>query len=587
MGRAASEIISHEIGQRSGSDSQVWVIPVKALRANPLSQFRPVSAPGQSIEATAAVAEGATRLVMGQLSIVRDRLVLDVTERDPMTGKTAELFTVTAPTSGDLYTVADAVAHRLASKVAPFESRNNEAIGFWARGLEETDYGKASEEYAHAVQLDPDFASAWLSWAASASTHGDRAEAEKIVAGAQQHASQFSDLNRARLKLVAVELTGDRMAILAALNELARHLPDDIDNARAIADQNFAVRQFTAAAAAYRQLTRITPNDPLPWNQLGYTLMYAGDYSGAMSALQTYQKLSPNDANPLDSQGDVAFAFGRFAEAEKLYEQAASKNPSPDNTGDLYKAAESHLMTGDVAGADKRFEAYAAARRAANDPLLPVRMAQWRFVSGRRSEAIASLTSLVAGDAVPGRAPQLRALELTQLAVWNLQLGHRDQAVQQSSAALQTGAATPIAVIARFACENARTAAEWSAAGDRMLSAPQLKAVKSLALAYALYLSRDWQAAEPVWKQLIEHATADDAITLAIYGQILVELHREREAEPLVRLFPIFRPEGTQEFHSLVIPKIFDTRAAVLAAQGKPEESAASRKVFQTLWGPG
>lgn len=575
MGRAASDIIAHEL-----DSGQTKVISPGTLHANPLTQSRPVSAPGESVERSAALADGATRIVMGQISQAGNRLILDVTESDATTGKTIQSFTVAAPDTGDLYSVADAAARHLSPKVNPFDSRNNEAIAFWARGMEETDYDKATGDYARAAQADPNFAQAWLAWSGTVSAHGDRAAAEKILAEAQQHANRFNDIDRARLKLASVQLTGDRAAVLAALNEFARLRPDDVDNVRAVADQNFTAHAFQAAASGYRRLTQLSPDDPAVWNQLGYTLMYSGDYNGAMSAIEHYQRLAPKDVNAIDSQGDIALAFGRFSEAEKFYDQSASRDPNFQNSTDLYKAAMARLMTGDVAGADKKFEAYIAARTNASDAAVPFRTAAWRFLSGRHDEGFAALTKLAAGP-----QPQMKALALTQMAIWDLELGRRDRALQESSDAIKSGAALPSTLIARFASEDIHSAAEWSARADRMLSAPQLVQVKPLALGYALYLSHQWQAAEALWKQLAERASPDDSITPVIYARILVGLNRVREAAPYVRLFPLVHPDGPQEFVGLAFPEIFDVRAVMLAAEGKSAEAEASRKIFRILWG--
>jgi len=580
MGRAASEIIAREIGTGHST-----VLSAPALHANALAQFRPLSAPGESGEREAAIAEGATRIVMGQISFGRNGLVLDVTERDPAASKTIRAFSLTSPDRTNLYAAADAAARRLAPQITPFDSANNQAIAAWARGLEESDPSKVSSDYAAAVQADPNFASAWLAWAGNASGHNDRSTAEKILGEAQQHAGGFSDVNRLRLKLSAAQLSGDRTAVLAALNGLARLRPGDVDTVRALAEQNFAARRFQEAASAYRSLTRITPQSPLAWNQLGYALMYSGDYAGAMSALQTYQQISPNDPNPFDSQGDVAFAFGRFSEAEKLYQRAAEINAGFENSSDLAKSANARLMTGDVAGADKKFEAYAAARRSARDVTLPFRAAQWRFLSGRHADALAMLATLASSTDPQFQTSQFKALVLTQMAIWDLQLGRRDRAAGEAAGALKTGAAPPTAIIAQFASEDASTPADWSSRADRMLAAPQLAPLKSLALAYALYMAHQWQAAEPLWKQLTARGASNDPVTPLIYAHILVELKRPREAQPLVALFPLPQPNASQEFASLAIPQIFATRGAVFASEGKTTEAEASQKVFRTLWG--
>lgn len=576
MGRAASEIISLEL---SGGKSAV--ISPTAIHANPLAQQRPASTPGESAERSAAIAEGATRIVMGQISRVGNRLMVDVTERDPATGTTLDNFTLTPRDANDLYSLADGVAHRISPQAAPFETRNNQAIAAWARAMEESEYAKLAEDYSSAVRADPQFASAWLAWASAAARHGDREGAAEILVRAQQHAGGFSELNRARIKLASVELTGDRAAVLAALNNLGRLDPDDPSVVRAVADGNYRAKRYPAAIAAYRRLTQLIPDSGAAWNQLGYALLAAGDYDGAMSALQTYQRLFPNDANPYDSQGDVAFAFGRFPEAEKLYEQENAKDPAFNNSVALYKAAYAVLMTGDIAAADKNFAAWATIRQAAKDPTVAIRTAQWSFIAGRHQQAIASLARIAASPEVA----QLKPLALTQMAIWDLQLGQRERALRESGEALKSGGASASTITARFASEDLHAVPDWSTRADSMLGAPQLAQVKPMALAYALYFTHQWEAAAPVWKRLVDLAPPDDSITPAIYGQILVELKRPRDAEPYVRQFPIPSLQSMQEFLSLAIPEIFQVRAEALAAQGKTGEADAARKVFQALWG--
>ncbi len=575
MGRAASEIISHEL-----SGGKMAVISTSALHANSFAQQRPPGAPGESAERSAAIAEGATRILIGQISRVGNRLEMDVTERDTASNKTIDNFTIATPNAGELYSLADAAARHFSSHATPFETRNNRAIAAWCQGIEEPDYASAGDDYARAVQADPQFAVAWLDWASTASMHGDRAAAAQILRRAGEQASHFSPLDRARLKLATLELTGDRAAILNAMNELGRLSPDDPENIAAIATRNYAARQYQEAVAAYRRLTQLTPNNGLAWNQLGYALMSAGDYNGAMAALQTYQRLAPKDANPPDSQGDVAFAFGRFPEAEKFYGQASARDPAFEDQAPLYKAAAARLMTGDIAGADREFAAWLNARRAAHDPLIDIRRAAWLFISGRRTQALADLGNLVAAP-----SPQIKAAALTQMAIWNLQLGSRDSALGEAEDALKTHAASANTLIVRFALDDAHNPADWSARADRLFAAPQVAPLKPIALAYALYLAHQWDAAAPHWKEMVDRSSPDDPIPTAIYGQILVELGRPREAEPLVRLFPLPKPEALQEFESLIIPRIFATRAAVFASEGNKAESEASRKVYETLSG--
>jgi tetratricopeptide (TPR) repeat protein len=564
MGRAASEIIADELG---GSDT---VISSATLHANPIAQLRPISAPGESTEFNAAIAAGATRIVLGDLSISRNRLLLDVTVRDPKSGKTVDSFTLANNDPSNLFGIADAAAHRLSPQATTFETRDNRAIAAWSRAVEETNYETATGDYELAVQADPGFASAWLGWLEMARAHRDHAATERVLPAARQQAARFSPLDRARLDVVAAQLGGDRNAILAAMNGVARLRPDDPDTLHAVADQNYNARHFREAAEGYRRLTQLAPKEPTFWNQLGYTLMFMGDYDGAAAALQSYQKLVPNDPNVFDSQGDLAYSFGKFSDAERLYDQA----------GSLSKAAEADLLTGDVAGATKKFEAFVDARRRANDRLAGFRAAQWLFLAGRHDDARTAMAKVAAN---PG-PPQLRELALSEMALWDLQLGARDRALQEATDAMKTGASSASTLIIRFAAENAHGVADWQARADRLLAAPQVAQIKPLALAQALYLAHEWQAAEPLWKALVERASPNDVLMAPVYGHILVELKREKDAEPYVRLFPLPQPNDAQEFRSLVIPRILATRAAVFNAEGKSAEAQASRKVFEKLW---
>lgn len=503
MGRAAAEIVAREIGK-------------------PMTEL------------DAALSQGATTLVLGQLTRTAAGLTLQITKRDAIRQRNTETFAVTAP--NNLYALADAAAHRLAPQPAPFDTQNSQAIEAWAKALDSPDPAQAAAAYHQAVQADPAFAAAWLAWSTTTLAQGDRPAAARILADAQQHASAFAPIGRARLNLAAAELSGDRTQAFAALNEIARLSPADPATLRAIAAQNFAGRQYPQAIAGFRKVLQLNPADTASWNELGYALAYTGDYNAAIAALDSYRKLAPNDANPLDSSGDVAFLSGRFADAVKFYEQSAAKDPAFVNSAGLYKSAVALLLAGNLTTAQQKFDAYATARKSANDPALPLRQAEWLYLIGKHDAALSAVLALASGP-----NPQLDSAALTQAALWELEAGHRDRARTHADAALKTGAPSPTTLIARFASEDASTAVP-----------PQLR---TLTLAYALYFSHRWQPAEPLWKQLAQNAAQDDSVTGIFYARILTELNRSPEAAPYLRFYPIPPVAGIQEFYSLALPQ--------------------------------
>jgi Tfp pilus assembly protein PilF len=514
MGRAAAEIVAREISTgRTMADLD------------------------------SALTQGAATLVLGQLTRTVNGLTLQITRRDAARQRNTETFAVTD--SGNLYALADAVAHRLNPQAAPFDTKNNQAIEAWAKALDAPSPALAVTGYQQAVQADPGFAAAWLAWSTTTAAQGDRAGAARILSDAQQHASAFSPIERARLNLTTAELSGNRAQAFAALNEIARLSPDDPATLRAIAVQNFAGRQYPQAVAAFRKVLQLNPTDVASWNELGYSLAYSGDYNGAIAALESYQKLAPNDANPLDSSGDVALLSGRFADAVKFYEQSAAKDPAFNNSGGLYKSAVALLLAGNLTTAQQKFDAYAAARKSANDPTLPLRQAEWLYLIGKRDAALSAVLALASSP-----NPQLKSAALTQAALWELGAGQRDRARAHADVALKTGAASPISLIARFASEDAGTAAGWESRAH--LLPPQLQPIS---LAYAFYFSHLWQPAEPLFKQIAQNATQDDTVTGIFYARILTELNRAPEAAPYLRFYPIPPVAGIQEFYSIALPQ--------------------------------
>ena len=136
---------------------------------------------------------------------------------------------------------------------------------------------------------------------------------------------------------------------------------------------------------------------------MGYAAAYSGDLPTAIRVLRGYEQLRPNEPNPLDSLGDVHFALGHFGEAEQFYLAAHAKAPAFLNGGEVLKAAQARLMTGDVPGATALFNRYLAARQAAHDPNAPYQAAAWSWQTGARRAAIASHGSPGAGRCRPER----------------------------------------------------------------------------------------------------------------------------------------------------------------------------------------
>lgn len=123
---------------------------------------------------------------------------------------------------------------------------------------------------------------------------------------------------------------------------------------------------FSEAADAYRKALKYRPGDPTTTNNLGLTLMQAGDYRGAepvlAQAIATIEMASgPNDPDlvfALNNLGALLVARGDLARAEALFRrgltirQKALGPDDPRTANSLNNVASALLQNGDAAAAE-------------------------------------------------------------------------------------------------------------------------------------------------------------------------------------------------------------------------------------------
>jgi tetratricopeptide (TPR) repeat protein len=242
---------------------------------------------------------------------------------------------------------------------------------------------------------------------------------------------------------------------------------------------------------------------------------------GARQAIQEYEKLAPEDANALDSLGEVSFYLGDFESAAKYFERAAQKNPA-----ELVKAAEARMMTGDLRGADELFARYIGPVKGGR---AAYQMAQWEFLTGRRMKAIEAMEKLA--GAMDGESQKLAR---SQLAVWDLETG-------SSSAPGYGEVAGPVRLLL---------------AGKFRDALPGLEA--------------GFQKAYP----------SNDGQIRMLLAWALVETGSIDRAAKLIEICPLPLSPGEPMFASLIFPRYFALRAAVLEKQGKPDEAKKNHDLY-------
>jgi tetratricopeptide (TPR) repeat protein len=572
MGRGFSEILS---GELQGSPER-YIIPWQALHSfDATLGSRPNNTPGISTESESALVAGANEIVYGHFSVVSGQLRGTAIEEDLPTHKMLWAVSASGSASGGIFPVASALARQL-GETRPFATRSPEALHAYVDALAAPDNATATQDFALAIAADPDFGIAYVLSLDAAMAQRNRAEADRIVLLARAHQGRFSRLDRAGLDLGAAALRGDYQAQIEALRALAQLDPANPDHHRALAEALMSVRDFDAAIIEFRRGLTIRPDDIVALNTMGYAAAYSGDLPTAIRVLRGYELLRPNEPNPLDSLGDVHFALGRFGEAEQFYLAAHARWPAFQNGGEVLKAAQARLMTGDVPGATALFNRYLAERQRAQDPNAPYNEAAWAWQTGERRAAIAGLDRLARTDeAGPLREVACRAD--AQAAIWLLALGDSAAAADHARKAMAEAVPATAAI----------TAVAAYLAQPGAFPAPSQPALQQYAHAYALLFAKQYQPAVQVLQEIYRRPSneLDDGLSVLL-AWAYEQTGKWQTAGPLLRLTPLPQASGLPMFSSLYFPRIFFLRGAMLEREGHRAEAARNYQMFRTLSGP-
>lgn len=487
------------------------------------------SAPGISIERQGAIAVGATHTLTGYYTVHNGKIDVTAIEEDLATQKAAHI----AHAEGTVISVAESIGRNLGARASEFETRSEPALHAFAKAQEDAP-AQAASEYEQAVRADPKFGEAYVAWCRLALQTNDREGVERVLQLASTDGREMPQLDRAYLDYEIATAKRDAPARLAALETVVKLSPSNAGVLRTLAEVEMASRHFPEAVKHLEQAAALGPNDADVRNLLAYAQMYAGDFAGAISTVRVYQQLKPDDPNTIDTEGDINYAFGKFAEAEKKYLEAYAKDENFEQGADQWKAARARWTAGDHAGADKLFATYLEGRIRAKDPMVPFRAARWKYFSGARDEAIREIAA--AGDRA--RDPDVRSLCYTQTGIWEIIAGRRENARKYGMLALkpERPATALNAVLVNFLSQPPASADEWRMRAEQGIHGAGVENFRRLAVAYALTVDRHYADAAPLWKQIYEASTPNEEAPKRIYALVLEKTGRAEEAAALLKV---------------------------------------------------
>jgi tetratricopeptide (TPR) repeat protein len=513
----------------------------------------------QNVESiTSLHSTDATRSVQGYFFESSGKISFHVTVEDLQRTKAVDSFELDGPVAEGILSLVNGLASKLSPAARPFSTSKEEAFRDYGQALSAADRPAALRALEAATVADPGFSSAYLTWARALAGGGDRDQALKVLTAAKN--AHPSAIDAAELEYVLSSLSSDVNGREKALETLTRDAPPNYARLKELAELQFSKREFSDAVRSFEAAAKLSGEDPGIWNQLGYAYAFAQDLPGARRALETYQRaLGPEDGNGLDSLGEVSFYLGDFAGAEKYFLQANAKNPAAQ-AGELLKAAQARLMTGDLPGADGLFQRYLGAVQSAQRELAGYQQAQWEFLTGRRKAGMARLEQIF--TKLPGEGPAVGAC---QLSIWKLQSGDSVGAAGMADQAVKSAQSPAV----RNMSAMCRAVAEGSKANSN----------SPVANAFGLMLARKYAEALPIIEKIYRETNPSfDGQVRTLLAWAYVENGRAADAKQLVALYPIPLSAGDPLFASMIFPKFLYLRGVVL-------QSKQSRDLYLKLEG--
>ncbi len=447
--------------------------------------------------------------------------------QDLGTVRNVDSMDVSAGVRDGLAAAVEDLARNLDSRTRPFGTKSSKAIQSWGESLTATDPATRAQALERAIHDDPNFGEAYAELATLYTSMHDEARAQDVLRRAADRSPQFTDLERARVDLVAGTIHDNTSERREALTALSRLVSTDAQTLRSLGQLEVESRRFSSAVYVLKNAAAIEPENPALLNDLGYAEAYNGNLDGAVSTLERYQKLEPSQANPLDSLGEVNYFAGNFKEAEKYFLQVHAGNPAFQGGVALVKAASARFLAGDRDGAAKLFAQFETLRRGANDPLIDIRKAQWLWATGdpARAEAAARV-------ATQSGNTEVVAYALCHLSLWALDRGDRTQAAALASQAGTTARSPRIQSLAAL-CATAAGLPAPAGLGANL---------RDVGRGYASLYAKQPAEAAPLFKQVYEKSSpASDGEFRTLYAWALEQAGNHDAARPLLEryYFPI------------------------------------------------
>jgi serine/threonine protein kinase/Flp pilus assembly protein TadD len=211
-------------------------------------------------------------------------------------------------------------------RIADMTTSSMEAYNYFLQGREEFEkfyYDDARKSLEKAVELDPEFAVAYLYLGRALANLGMSKERNAASEKAKALAQKVSE--KERLYIEAYYASGDKE--LSILQEMAEKYPKEKQVHYELASHYDSDEMFDKAIEEYEKALELDPNYGYALNSFAYMYSDMGEYEKSIEYFKRYASINPNDANPVDSVAELYFRMGRLDEAVAKYKEVLEIRP--------------------------------------------------------------------------------------------------------------------------------------------------------------------------------------------------------------------------------------------------------------------
>jgi tetratricopeptide (TPR) repeat protein len=300
--------------------------------------------------------------------------------------------------------------------ISELTTTSMEAYKYYLQGKEEIqnlDVLRAQQSLEKSVELDPQFAMAYLYLGETYFELGNLDAALEAYKTAKLHSEKTTEKERLHIEVIFAQwVERDTDKRFRLLKEWVAKYPKEKEAHYELGFYYRGRQRYDEALQEFQKALQLDHDMGGALNMLAYTYADIEDYEKALEIFERYAEVMPGDPNPLDSMAELYFKIGKLDEAIEKYNETLDINP---NFGCESRLAYIYALKQDYPEATRLIDRYI--QRAPSAGIKAegyIWSAVFRFIQGLREKAFDDLDRADEWADKAGNVPRKASLNYTR-----------------------------------------------------------------------------------------------------------------------------------------------------------------------------